>query len=152
MIQPSETHNTLDEAMPKLVLIDFGQSIYTPALPLQELTPCRATWINDPITDYPRFQSSFFPFHADYWQLAVSVHLLLFGTPMTYTTTPQGGYKIRQTIKRYWHKRLWTRFFHVLLNLHTGTQQEIQSLVSDLHTASLALFQEKPLILQSIYF
>lgn len=154
MIKPPSTLSSvqdLNQAMPKLILIDFGQSIYTPVLShLQHNTPCRATWINDVSTDYPLFQTSFLPFHADYWQLAVAVHLLLFGTPMKYNKNTS-SFKIQQTIKRYWHKSLWTHFFHIMLNAHQCTPQEIQNVASDMHHASLSLFQENTRILQPLY-
>ncbi|KAI8993478.1 kinase-like domain-containing protein [Pilobolus umbonatus] len=100
---------------PRLILIDYGYSVDLLSL---NYPRCRATWPPGcPQSDYPFLNQSHIPTHADYWQIAASIHLLLFNHIMSVSNVNQ-RYVIQHSLKRYWQKHLWTSFFDVLLNAH----------------------------------
>ncbi|KAG2235720.1 hypothetical protein INT48_009135 [Thamnidium elegans] len=119
------------KSFPALIMIDYGYSI--DLLALKEST-CKATWSPAcPQSDYPLLNSTYHPIQADYWQLATMAHLLLFGVQMRYTTKQNTGYRIQQTIKRYWHKQLWLNFFEFMLNPQSN---DLSGLIREFKTES----------------
>ncbi|KAI8968225.1 kinase-like domain-containing protein [Mycotypha africana] len=141
--------------LPTLYLIDYGQSIDVLALlnKSQMMTNSghkhnllvKANWPPTcPKADFPYLNEGYYPFHADYWQLAAMAHWLLFGSPMrTYkkkTDCSLNAFVLYQSIKRYWHKHLWARFFHLLLNPSMAETQDastvlLQQLADEFWTA-----------------
>lgn len=108
--------------LPALVMIDFGRSI---DLTLFNNAIYKADW--PPVcalSDYPLLNKGYYPIHADYWQLATMVHLLLFSVPMKYIYK-NNRYSIQNTIRRYWNKSLWVTFFETLLNPQEANLQEL---------------------------
>lgn len=118
--------------LPTVFMVDYGRSV---DLTVLESTKCKAHWKPAcPQSDYPLLNQAYSPIHADYWQLATMAHLLLFGEPMKYMKQKGDTYRIQQSIKRYWHKDLWTKFFHTMLNLQQVKQSNcevIQDLIHD---------------------
>jgi checkpoint serine/threonine-protein kinase len=114
--------------MPNIMMIDFGHSVDLMAL--APGTQCKALWP----PDFPFLNQAHYPIHADYWQMAAMVHLLLFGCPMHATKSSRNEYTINQTIKRYWHKAVWTRFFQVLLNPISPPPYDSHSVLKELLT------------------
>ncbi|KAI7870096.1 kinase-like domain-containing protein [Mucor mucedo] len=107
--------STSSERLPSLVMIDFGRSV---DLSLFENAMYKANWPPPcAMSDYPFINEAYSPIFADYWQLATMAYLLLFGVPMQYAfRNTGGGFCIQNTIKRYWHKSVWIRFFETMLN------------------------------------
>ncbi|CAO3656391.1 unnamed protein product [Mucor hiemalis] len=118
--------------LPTVFMVDYGRSV---DLSVLKSNKCKALWKPAcPQSDYPLLNQAHNPVHADYWQLATMVHLLLFGDSMSYIKQKEDTYKIRQGIKRYWHKDLWVKFFHTMLNLQQVDQangKAIQDLIHD---------------------
>lgn len=117
--------------LPTVFMVDYGRSI---DLLVLEFPMCKAHWpLATPQSDYPLLRERYNPIFADYWQLATMVHLLLFGNIMRYSKKKH-VYTIQQTIKRYWHKSLWSTFFDIMLNPE-GKASDLQDLVQDFETA-----------------
>ncbi|KAI8379455.1 kinase-like domain-containing protein [Radiomyces spectabilis] len=117
-------------------VIDFGRAIDLTLF--NENTTFLATWPAEP-NDLREIieKKPWLPWSIDYWGVAGMAHLLLFGLPLSVKKNRrQSTWEIQQTIKRYWHKTLWTRFFSMMLN--PGTMGDlpitdaIESLVTDM--------------------
>ncbi|CAO3699761.1 unnamed protein product [Rhizopus stolonifer] len=103
-----------ENAVPNVILIDFGHSIDIRAL---EYNKCKANW-PPPCSrsQYPLLNIAYVPTFADYWEIAAMAHRLLYGEPMQTQITHDGKYTIKQNIKRYWHVDLWSKSFDFFLN------------------------------------
>lgn len=122
----SSSNRKTTAGFPKIMMIDFGYSIDVSALPPHTL--CKANWPPAcPKSDFPMLNQQYPPFHADYWQLASMAHLLLYGTPMLTLKNKNGFYSIQQAIRRYWHRKVWTDFYQMLLNPSSFNEKEILS-------------------------
>ncbi|KAI7904054.1 kinase-like domain-containing protein [Cokeromyces recurvatus] len=126
--------------MPKVILIDYGYSIDVASLNSTTTTPlCKANWPPAcPESDFPYLNQPYYPIHADYWQLATIVHLLLFGSPMHAIKDKKNNqFVIQHMIKRYWHKQLWLDFFLLMLNPPINdTHKAIQDMIDMFKSSS----------------
>ena len=115
-------HHWDDEYLPhlmawqskKLVLIDFGRAIDLKLLP--EGSQFTNSWDPDQ-QDCPQMNNHEpWSFECDYYGIAAIIHTVLFGSYIEVQQLPNGKYKLKQSLKRYWQLDLWNPLFDVLIN------------------------------------
>ncbi|CAI4062749.1 protein kinase BUB1 SKDI_07G4410 [Saccharomyces kudriavzevii IFO 1802] len=97
-----------------IYLIDFGRSFDMTLLPPG--TKFRANWQADQQDCWEMRAGKPWSYEADYYGLAGVIHSMLFGKFIETIQLQDGTCKLKNQLKRYWKKEIWTVIFDLFLN------------------------------------
>lgn len=130
LAMPYNRHGEEGWSRKGLTLLDFGRGIDTKAFKPE--AKFVADWKAEE-TDCPEIREARpWKWEIDYFGAAGVVHSMLFGKYIETVPVSGGGlgqrkeWKIRENLKRYWEKDIWTEVFNVLINSGAKKEDEMR--------------------------